>query len=73
MITAKTRTDFLGEEDSYGLAIPSADLEQFLDEHLPADAPRANPAESPATGPPNWLPVDQKVNRGVLMIVVKRR
>jgi S1-C subfamily serine protease len=58
-------------EDSYGLAIPSADLVAFLAQHLPPDAPQPKPAA--AADPLSWLQVDQKISRGVLMIVVKRR
>jgi hypothetical protein len=71
MITAKTRADLFGEEDSYGLAIPSADLVAFLGQHLPPDAPQQKPAAAGTSL--TWAQVDQRISRGVLMIVVKRR
>ena len=70
MITAKTRTDFFGSEDSYGMAIPSATLLEFLGQHLPADAPRV--AADPAAAPLGWDQVDKKVSSGVLMILKKK-
>jgi S1-C subfamily serine protease len=68
MITAKTLND--GFEDSYGLAVPTADLIKFLDQHLPAEAPRvtANSEGSPL----DWDQVDEKVSSGVLMILKKK-
>jgi S1-C subfamily serine protease len=70
MITAKTRADFLGAEDSYGLAIPAADLTAFLGQHLPAGAKLAAPDLDPASL--SWDQVDSKVSGGVLMLVIKR-
>jgi S1-C subfamily serine protease len=68
MITAKTRTSAF--EDSYALALPSATLVEFLDEHLPKAAPRAQVAEGQK--PQTWAQVDQQVSGGVVMIVKKR-
>jgi S1-C subfamily serine protease len=69
MIARKTGN--FGFEDSYALAIPAAELIQFLDQHLPAGTPRAQPA---AAGEPlSWGQVDRQVNTGVLMILNKKK
>jgi S1-C subfamily serine protease len=70
MITAKTRADFFGAEDSYGLAIPASDLMAFLKQHLPAGTRIAAPGEK--TEPLSWKAVDQKISGGVLMVVIKK-
>src|SRR5688572_6460365 len=68
MISEKTGSgDF---EDSYGLAIPAAELAKFLDQHLPAGAPRTA-ADSANTELP-WDKVDERVSSGVMMIVKKK-
>jgi hypothetical protein len=68
MITKKTGN--FGFEDSYGMAIPSATLLEFLGQHLPADAPRV--AADPAAAPLGWDQVDKRVSSGVLMILKKK-
>lgn len=67
MVTAKTRTNTFTNEDSYGMAIPSADLVKFLDKHLPSGTPRSKPNE--ATNQLNWNVVDAQVSPGVLLIL----
>jgi len=69
MITAKTTN--LEFEDSYGLAVPTSDLLKFLDQHLPATAPRAAAAD-PQAAPLDWDQVDEKVSSAVLMILKKK-
>ncbi len=68
MITAMTGN--FGFENSYGLAIPAADLLKFLDEHLPPGTPRAAADTSAANL--GWDQIDEKVSSGVLMILKKR-
>jgi S1-C subfamily serine protease len=68
MVTKKSAN--VGFEDSYGFAVPSADLLKFLDQHLPADAPRATAAADGAAL--DWDQVDAKVSSGVLMILKKK-
>jgi S1-C subfamily serine protease len=65
MISEKTGS--AGIEDSYGLAIPAAELVKFLDHHLPAAAARP-PADKSATDL-GWDKVDERVSSGVLMVV----
>jgi S1-C subfamily serine protease len=65
MISEKTGS--AGIEDSYGLAIPAAELIKFLDEHLPAAASRPS-ADNSATDL-GWDKVDERVSSGVLMVV----
>ena len=68
MVTAKTINE--GFEDSYGLAVPAADLLKFVDQHLPASDPRAAAnSDGPAL---DWDQVDEKVSTGVLMILKKK-
>ncbi len=67
MVTAKTRTNAFSNEDSYGMAIPAADLAKFLDKHLPAGTPRPKP--SPAVASLPWSDVDVQVSPGVLLIL----
>jgi hypothetical protein len=68
MISEKTGSgDF---EDSYGLAIPAAELAKFLDQHLPAGSPR--PAADTANTELPWDKVDERVSSGVMMIVKKK-
>jgi S1-C subfamily serine protease len=67
MVTAKTRTNTLTNEDSYGMAVPATELIKFLDKHLPATAPRA--PQSAGEPSPDWSEVDGKVASGVLMIL----
>ncbi|MDX1944691.1 MAG: trypsin-like peptidase domain-containing protein [Pirellulaceae bacterium] len=66
MVTAKTTNTQL--EDSYGLAIPAEVLLEFMDAHLPADAPRADPNEAEEP----WTAVARKMTTSVLMIVKKK-
>jgi hypothetical protein len=65
MITAKTIN--AGFDDSYGLAVPAADLLKFLAQHLPAGTPVV--AASTDGNNLDWDEVDQKVSSGVLMIL----
>ncbi len=67
MVTAKTRTNTFTNEDSYGMAIPAPDLVKFLDKHLPAGTPRAQP--NAATEKMEWSDVDAQVSPGVLLIL----
>lgn len=67
MITKKTAN--IGFEDSYALAVPAADLLQFLAQHLPAGTQIA--AGSTEGGNLDWDEVDQRVSSGVLMILKK--
>jgi len=67
MVTAKTSA--LGV-DSYGMALPAAELLKFLEANLPADAARPEAAESDE--PLSWDNVDQKVSPAVLMITKVR-
>jgi S1-C subfamily serine protease len=68
MITAKTVN--AGFDDSYGLAVPSADLHKFLEQHLPPNAPRASANTDAASL--DWDQIDEKVSGGVLMILKKK-
>jgi S1-C subfamily serine protease len=68
MISAKTGGT--GQQDSYGLAIPAADLKTFLDEHLPAAASRASPDET--EGELAWDKVDERVSGGVALIALRQ-
>jgi S1-C subfamily serine protease len=69
MVTKKSAN--IGFEDSYGFAVPAADLLKFLDQHLPPEAPRAA-ASPPGGGALDWDQVDEKVSTGVLMILKKK-
>lgn len=64
MVTAKTNRL---AADSYGMARPAAELLKFLDQHLPADAPRAPAFEDDQ--PLEWDAVDARVSNSVLMLV----
>jgi S1-C subfamily serine protease len=68
MVTKKSAT--IGFEDSYGFAVPATDLLKFLDQHLPASAPRIDAAAEGAAL--DWDQVDEKVSSGVLMILKKK-
>jgi S1-C subfamily serine protease len=67
MVTAKTRTNFFTNEDSYGMSIPSGDLVKFLDKHLPAGTPRPTPTEQGTELP--WDELDALASPGVLLIL----
>lgn len=66
MITAKTNAEGL---DTYGLAIPAAELDAFLTDALPPDAKRAPPGPSTAK---TWDKVDKQVSPAVLMLIKTR-
>ncbi len=68
MVTAKTGG--LGV-DSYGMALPAAELLKFLEGNLPADAARPEAAESDE--PLTWDKVDQMVSPAVLMVMKVRK
>lgn len=68
MISEKTGTE--GIADSYGLAIPAAELIKFLDAHLPPSAKR--PAPDSGSLDLGWDKVDERVSSGVLMVVKKK-
>jgi S1-C subfamily serine protease len=68
MISEKTGSE--GIADSYGLAIPAADLIKFLDQRLPPSAKR--PAADISETDLGWDKVDERVSSGVLMIVKKK-
>jgi S1-C subfamily serine protease len=70
LVAAKTRGGLFSDEDSYGLAIPAEDVTAFLDEHLPADAPRPPPHTGDLKP---WIEIDPIVSRGVLLILVKAK
>jgi S1-C subfamily serine protease len=70
MVTAKT-VGGLGV-DSYGVAIPSAELQAFLQAHLPPTAvrPLASSAADGASGQRrDWEEIDAAVSPGVLMVL----
>jgi S1-C subfamily serine protease len=64
MVTAKTNRMLA---DSYGMARPTPDLVKFLEQHLPADAPRAPAFDGDQ--PLEWDAVDARVSNSVLMLV----
>lgn len=67
MVSAKTRSNMFTNEDSLGLAIPSADLVAYLDKHLPPGTPR--PAVNNPAARPEWSDTDAQVSPGVLLIL----
>jgi S1-C subfamily serine protease len=56
--------------DSYGMAIPAAELDSFLADVLPADSKRGEPG--PAQEGSTWAQVDAAISPSVLMIVKLR-
>lgn len=68
LVAAKTRTALFGDEDSYGLAIPSPHVLEFLDEKLPQDAKRPALFQGPGL---DWTEVDDRMSRGVFLILAR--
>jgi hypothetical protein len=68
VVTAKTGTNAL--QDSYGLAIPAADVQLFLKVHLPADA--SFPMIVRKDELKNWAEVTKQVQSSVVMILKLR-
>ncbi len=64
MVTAKSIAAY--GIDSYGMAIPSTDLKQFLDRNLPGDAA---PVVPNADTPMDWQQVDHSVSPAILMVL----
>lgn len=67
IVTAKT-TNFQPGIDSYGMAVPAADMEKFLSEHLP-DFRTAKSEDRPKLD--GWDKVDRLVSPSVFMIQLK--
>jgi len=65
MVTAKSLSTF--DTDSYGMALPAANLKKFLTKHLPKDCPMPEAATS--TKRLEWDEIDRMVGASVLMIV----
>ena len=70
MVTAKTYTG--GFEDSYGMAIPSAILRDFIGKHVPKFKPD-DAAAAKVQPAPTWDKVDGVVSSSVLMILNRRK
>ncbi len=64
MITAKTGGDT--RIDSYGMAVPTEELQKFLEKHLPKSAVRGAASDGTVL---TWDKVDQRVSPSVLMIL----
>ena len=65
MVTAKSLSTF--DTESYGMALPAANLKKFLAKHLPKDCPL--PAAATSTKRLEWDEIDRMVGGSVLMIV----